>query len=281
MPSLRSLLAATLAATTTTAAAFGINDFSCKSTTHPNPVILLHGLGATFYEDINVLQYWLQAHDYCTYSRTYGAYDGFPFVGGIKPVAESSDEIASYIQEVKEKTGADKIDLVGHSEGAIQTLYTPKFHPEVVPDLDRLVAIAPPTRGTNFAGLYQLLLDLGNNTSETVDEVLRTVGCQACPELTTNGEVTKKLNDGKPIAQEGTHLTVIASKHDELVTPVDVAFVHEEGVNNVWVQDHCKADLVGHFGEAYDTNVWNIVKNALDGTPDRDFVCLVGAPLKV
>lgn len=281
MPSLRSLLAATLAATTTTAAAFGINDFSCKSTTHPNPVILLHGLGATFYEDINVLQYWLQAHDYCTYSRTYGAYDGFPFIGGIKPVAESSDEIASYIQEVKEKTGADKIDLVGHSEGAIQTLYTPKFHPEVVPDLDRLVAIAPPTRGTNFAGLYQLLLDLGNNTSETVDEVLRTVGCQACPELTTNGEVVKKLNDGKPIAQEGTHLTVIASKHDELVTPVDVAFVHEEGVNNVWVQDHCEADLVGHFGEAYDTNVWNIVKNALDGTPDRDFVCLVGAPLKV
>lgn len=281
MPSLRSLLAATLAATATTTTAFGINDFSCKSTAHPNPVIFLHGLGATFYEDLNVLQYWLQARDYCTYSRTYGAYDGFPFVGGLKPIAESSDEIADYIQEVKEKTGAEKVDLVGHSEGALQTLYTPKFHPEVVPDLDRLVAIAPPTRGTDFAGLYQLAIDLGNNTKETVDKVLDTVGCQACSELVKGGEAIQKLNDGKPIAQEGTHLTVIVSKHDELVTPVDISFVHEEGVNNVWVQDHCKADFVGHIGEAYDTNVWNIVKNALDGTPDRDFVCLAGAPLRV
>ncbi|EYE91921.1 esterase/lipase family protein [Aspergillus ruber CBS 135680] len=279
MPSLRTTLVAALTACSTATASL-INDFSCKSDSHPNPVILLHGLGATGYEDINVLQYWLQAKDYCTFARTYGAYDGFPFLGGLKPIAESASEIAKYIQEVAEKTGADKVDVVGHSEGALQTLYVPKFHSEVVPLIDKLVAIAPPTRGTNFAGLYQLAIDLGNNTKSVVDKALDTVGCQACSELVTGGEAIKKLNDGEPIVQEGNSLTVIASKHDELVTPVETSFVHEEGVSNVWVQDKCRFDVVGHIGEAYDPNVWNLVKNALDDTPERDFICVVGSPLK-
>ena len=280
MPSLRTLLAATLAVAATTTQAIGINDFSCKSAVHPNPVILLHGLGATGYEDINVLQYWLQARDYCTFAKTYGAYSGFPFLGGLKPINESASEIADYILEVKEKTGAEKVDLVGHSEGAMQTLYVPKFHSEVVPALDRLVAIAPPTRGTSFAGLYNIAIDLGNNTKNAVDKAIDTVGCQACTDLVTGGDAVQKLNDGKSIAQKGTHLTVIASKHDELVTPQKTSFVHEEGVDNVWIQDRCPLDSAGHLGQGYDPNVWHLVKNALDGTPDRKFVCLAGAPLR-
>lgn len=30
------------------------NDFTCKSTSHPNPVVLLHGLGATYYEGTSI-----------------------------------------------------------------------------------------------------------------------------------------------------------------------------------------------------------------------------------
>ena len=280
MPSLRSFL--TVAATTTLAAASIIpNDFSCRSTEHPNPVVLLHGLGATGYEDINALQWWLQSQNYCTFAHTYGAYKGFPFVGGLKPINESSGEITDYILEVKDKTGAEKVDIVGHSEGAFQTLYVPKFHrDELAGVLDRLVAIAPPTRGTDFAGLYKLAIDLGNNTKETVDKVLDTVGCQACAELVTGGEAIQRLNDGQPIVQEGTTLTVIASKHDELVTPPTTSFVHEEDVNNIWIQDYCPLDPVGHLNGGYDTNVWHIVSNALDADLKRKFACLAGAPFR-
>ncbi|KAB8067963.1 lipase [Aspergillus leporis] len=271
--SLTTLLTPTLAST--------INDFTCKlSEEHPNPVILLHGLGATFYEDLNFLQYWLQSKGYCTYAQTYGAYDGFPLLGGLRPIADSAAEIAAYIRTVVSETGAQKVDLVGHSEGAFQSLYVPKF--EGVSGLvDKVVAIAPPTHGTDFGGLYKLAYLFGNVSREAVGDVLSTFGCPACNELGPGGAAVEKLNDGTPIAQQGNDVTVIISKYDEMVTPHTTSLVQEAGVNNVYVQDFCPLDPVGHIGEAYDLNVWNLVKNALDGTPNRKFFCVIGSPGKV
>lgn len=257
------------------AVASGINDFSCESS--HNPVVLLHGLGATFYEDLNFLQSWLQHEGRCTYSLTYGAYDGFPFVGGLKPINESAPEIAAYIKEVVQKTGKSKVDLVGHSEGAFQSLYVPKF--EGVSGLvDKIVSIAPPTHATTFANIYELAYLFGNTSRELVGDVLKTVGCGACDDLGPDGAAVARLNDGSPIVQPGNQVTIIASKHDELVTPPTTSFIEEDGVRNTWIQDTCSFDPVGHIGEAYDLNVWNLVKNALDSTPDRKFVCVVGSP---
>jgi len=98
----------------------GVNDFSCKSASQPVPVVLFHGLGATYYEDLNFLQSFLASKGFCTFAITYGAYDGFPFVGGFKHVDESSKQLASYIANVTSQTGASKVDIVGHSEGGFQ-----------------------------------------------------------------------------------------------------------------------------------------------------------------
>lgn len=272
MPSLRSLFVSGLVASA--AVASKINDFSCNSTS--NPVVLLHGLGATFYEDLNFLQYWLQKEGYCTYSFTYGDYDGFPFVGGLKPISESAPQIASYIKNVTAKTGKSKVDLVGHSEGAFHSLYVPKFE-GVAHLVDKIAAIAPPTHGTSFGGLYKLAGIFGNSSRTAVKDVLDTFGCGACADLVTDGAAVKKLTNG-PIVQKGNKVTVIASKHDELVTPPTTSFIHEDGVTNRWIQDTCSWDPVGHIGEAYDLNTWHLVKNVLDDTPDRHFVCLAGSP---
>jgi hypothetical protein len=113
-----------------------------------------------------------------------------------------------------------------------------------------------------------------------VGDVLDAVGCHACDDLTTGGSAISRLNDGTPIVQEGNKVTIIASKYDELVTPPKTSFIDEDGVTNRWVQDTCPLDPVGHIGEAYDLNVWNLVKNVLDDTPDRKFVCLLGSPGK-
>lgn len=263
--------------TAASVAATGINDFSCQSDS--NPVVLLHGLGATYYEDLNFLQDWLQSEGYCTYSLTYGAYDGFPFVGGLKPINESAPQIASYIEEVVQKTGKSKVNLVGHSEGAFQTLYVPKFE-GVAGLIDRIAAIAPPTHGTSFAGLYDLAYVFGNASRDAVGDVLEEVGCAACNDLGPDGPAVDLLNNGQPIVQPGNQVTIIASKTDELVTPPETAFVLEAGVRNVWIQSTCPFDPVGHIGEAYDMNVWNLVKNVLDDTPNRSFFCLVGSPGK-
>ncbi|KAL4784992.1 Alpha/Beta hydrolase protein [Aspergillus varians] len=270
----------TTLALTSLSLASNINDYTCRSTSNTNPIVFLHGLGATFYEDINVLQSWLQNQGYCTYASTYGDYPGFPFVGGLKPIAESAREIASYIREVKEKTGAEKVDIVGHSEGGFQALYVPKFEEGISEIVERVVAIAPPTGGTNFIGLYNLAYVLGDVSRELIGEVLHLVGCGACDDLGIGGPAVERLNDGEGIVQDGNRVTVIASRLDEMVTPVTTSFVHEEGVNNVWVQDFCPKDPVGHLGEAYDLNVWNLVKNALDDEPGREFPCVIGSPGK-
>ncbi|KAL1980957.1 hypothetical protein VTN96DRAFT_3297 [Rasamsonia emersonii] len=259
------------------------NDFSCHSAIHPNPVILLHGLGATYYEDLNYLGDWLRSQNFCVFSLTYGAYEGLPPLGGLLPVNESAAEIASFVRDVHDKTnnGTGKVDLVGHSEGAFQTLYVPKFE-GVAPLIDHVVAIAPPTHGTSFAGLVNLAYALGGNaTRELVSFVLNTVGCHACDDLADGGWAIAKLNDGQPIAQAGNSVTVLMSQDDELVTPPSTSVVDEPGVTNLYVQDVCPSGPVGHIGEAYDLNVWNLVLNALEDTPDRTFSCTVGAPVFV
>lgn len=178
-----------------------INDFNCK-TEEKTPVVFLHGLGATFYEDINLLQAFISSKGFCTFSSTYGAYEGFPFVGGLKPVNESAAEITEYIQEVLSKTSAKQVDLVGHSEGGFQSLYVPKFTGQGL--VRKSISIAPPTHGTTFAGLVTLGQKLAGQ--KTLTEVIDAVGCAACADITANSVIVKQLNDG-PIAQEGVEYT--------------------------------------------------------------------------
>ncbi|MFI5866089.1 esterase/lipase family protein [Streptomyces sp. NPDC051546] len=254
----------------------GVNDFSCRpSAAHPEPVVLLHGTFATWYEDLNFLQLDLAARGYCTFALTYGAYDGFPLVGGLKPVAVSNVEIKEYVEKVRGATGAAKVSVVGHSEGGLQALYLAKMQ-GIQPHIKAVVAIAPPTHGTNAAGL----LDLGDKLigRETLEKIVTTIGIPVLADEVPGGPAILALNDG-PVAQPGIAYTVITSRYDELVTPTETAFVREPGVKNQYVQDFCPLDPVGHIGEAYDLNVWHMVRNALDprrATPI--LVCAVGSP---
>lgn len=250
------------------------NDFSCRSDAHPNPVVLFHGLGATYYEDINLLEANLQSKGFCTFSITYGEYDLFPLVGGLKAIAESSIELADFVKEVHTKIGASKVDLVGHSEGAFQTLYVTKFG-GVSDIVQRVFAIAPPTHGTSFAGLNNITDIASQVTKPTLAAALQTFGCPACSDLLPNGTAVEKLNEG-PIAQEGVSYTILTSKYDELVTPTTTSFVREEGVRNLYVQDFCPADTVGHIGETYDANVWTLVSNTLQDDFSGPEKCVIG-----
>ena len=253
----------------------GSNDPSCApSAAHPDPVVILHGLGATSYEDLNVLQAWLAHRGYCTFSKTYGAYPGFPYVGGVRHVADSAAEIRDDILEVLAETGASKVDIVGHSEGGFQSLYVTKTQ-GIADRIDTVVAIAPPTHGTTFGGLVNLAYLFGVRSQ--VSAALNAFGCHACDDLITGGSAVATLNDD-PIAQPGVHYTVITSRLDELVTPTSTAFVREPGVVNEYVQDVCPLDPVGHLNEAYDLNVWHLVDNALDPAHAAKFFCTAGLP---
>ncbi|MCW2786383.1 MAG: lipase [Marmoricola sp.] len=269
------LLAPAQAATSASAPSQGNNDASCvPSAAHPRPVVLLHGLGATYYEDTNLLQNYLAHRGYCTFSKTYGDYPGFPYVGGLRPIADSAADIKAFIGQVLTETGAAQVDIVGHSEGGFQSLYVTKTQ-GIADEIHTVVAIAPPTHGTTFGGLVNVAYLFGIRSQ--VSKALETYGCPACDNLITDGSAVTTLNNG-PVAQPGVTYTVIASKYDELVTPTPTAFIHEPGVTNEYIQDFCPLDPVGHLNEAYDLNTYHLVTNALDPSTAAKFSCVAGLP---
>lgn len=256
----------------------GVNKAACRpSTAHPNPVVFLHGTWATHYEDINLLQSDVASKGYCTYSETYGAYRGFPFVGGLKPSAESAAQIKGFILEVLAKTGAQQVDLVGHSEGAFQALYVTKTQ-GIAAKIGKVIALAPPTHGLDLAGFYTMGGPLGQPSRDLINTALRTVGCSACPELMADGSAVATLNQG-PIAQPGVAYTIITSRSDEMVTPTAASFVWEAGVTNRYLQDFCPENRTGHIAEAYDPGIWDMIENALDPAHTVAVSCTPGVPL--
>jgi pimeloyl-ACP methyl ester carboxylesterase len=260
----------------TTGPSAGFNDWNCRpAAAHREPVVLLHGLGGNGPGNFAYLGPYLASAGFCVFAPTYGEpAPGIP-VGGLTPIPQSATEIAAFIDRVLTATGATQADLVGHSEGGFQALYGPKFVAGEAAKVARVVALAPPTHGTTFASLVTIGDDLG--VTPAADAVIA-AGCPACTELTTGSALVTSLNTGW-VTRPGIAYTIIASTHDELVTPYGTEFVNGQGVDNETVQDFCPLDPVGHIGLAYDPDVAELVRNALDPADPVPVTCTVGPPV--
>ncbi len=255
----------------------GFNDWNCRpSAAHPDPVVLLHGLGGNGPGNFATLGPYLADQGFCVYTTTYGEpVPGIP-VGGLVPIPQSATEIASFIGSVLTATRAAKADLVGHSEGGFQSLYGPKFVPGEANTIGRVVAVAPPTHGTTFGDSLTIAGALG--ILPEVTTIIGSYGCPACSELSTGSDLVNQLNTG-PVTQPGIAYTIIASTHDELVTPYGTEFVSEPGVSNQTVQTLCPLDPVGHVGLIYDPDVEQMIRNALDPANPVPVTCSIGLPI--
>lgn len=267
--------AATAAPAAPAAASSGVNNWSCRpSAAHPNPVVLIHGLGGNGPGHWAFVAPLLASQGYCVFHKTYGAPIPLLPVGGLKPVDQSARELANFIDDVLAATRSTKVDLVGHSEGGFQSLYIPKVL-NYGSKVDTVVSLAPPSHGTDFGGWVDLADFLGIRMF--VDIVLATFGCQACPDLLPGGKAVTKLTNG-PIAVPGVTYTIIATRLDALVTPTETSFVREPGVTNMYVQDTCPFDPVGHIGMAFELGVFDMITNALDPGSARPVRCSIGLP---
>ncbi|KAI0509653.1 Alpha/Beta hydrolase protein [Xylaria bambusicola] len=251
------------------------NNFSCKSS--HNPVVMLHGLSASREVDLNLLQYELNDRGYCTFSSTYGAHPIPSWIGGLTDMTKSAAQIADFIREVKRKTGAAKVDIVGHSEGGVQSIYVPMTQAGIAEIVEHVVALGPAIHGATYFGFTDLWYIGGDLTRALVGQVLDVVGCPACDQLAVDGLVTKQFASAAKIAQPGNKVTVIGSTKDTLV-PVEVSTIDEADVKNVLVQTTCPDDPVGHAGLAWDKSVWRLIVNALEETDEEVYKCEKGLP---
>lgn len=254
----------------------GVNNWACHpSVAHPQPVILLHGLMGNQYNAWAYLGPTIANAGYCVFSMNYGGPSSTSFFNGLGSVARSGAQVNAFIDRVRTATGAAKVNLVGHSEGGFMVEYVPKMVPGAASKVNRVVALAPPTRSTTISGLVPLADLLGLHGFALA--VVQTFGCQACVDISP-GPVLTQFN-APPIAATGVRYTVIATAHDPVVTPPSSSFIYEPNVQNILVQDVCASNLDGHGGLAFDPTAAALVLNGLDPGHPRPVPCTFGFPI--
>ncbi|UOX86061.1 lipase family protein [Amycolatopsis sp. FBCC-B4732] len=240
----------------------GWNDWGCRpSATHPQPVVLVHGLGAN--DTVNWFFHApkIAAQGYCVFSLTYGT-GILPGVGGLAPMRDSAGQLGRFVDKVRATTGAAKVDIVGHSEGSTMPAYYLKYGGGAA-KVANFVGFGANYRGTTLGGLDALAKAL-LTTVPGLDLVLKTA-CGACKEYLAPSAFLDDLARGG-VHVAGPAYTSIVSKYDEVVTPYTSGILNEPGAKDVVLQDFCASDASGHLSQAIDPNVTGLILHALDAS---------------
>ena len=255
----------------------GSNDWNCRpNDAHPNPVVLVHGLGGNQFDNWSYLSPIIAAHGYCVFSLTYGrsplAPPGLSPVGGVVAMEKSAREVGDFIERVRDVTGSKKVDVVGHSEGTLVPAYYIKF---LGGDryVENYAEMTPLWQGTTEHGITTLIAPAKRYG---VGLGLASPACASCQEFEHGSRFLASLNsDGGPAADSVTY-TEIISRNDEMVTPYTSGILHGKHVTNIIIQDRCPLNTVGHVGQATDPVVAQYVLNALNPDHPRPVRCSVG-----
>src|SRR5690349_1634919 len=158
----------------------GSNNWSCHPTsTHPDPVVLVHGTLANEAFSWQALSPMLANAGYCVYAFNYGQNSStLGHFFGLTDIAASAAQLSAFVDQVRASTGAAKVDLVGHSQGGMMPRYYLKFLGGAA-KVAKLVALAPSNYGTTLDGLTTLASLLG--ATSLIDGGLGSV-CPACVE---------------------------------------------------------------------------------------------------
>jgi hypothetical protein len=256
----------------------GYNDWSCRpAPAHPDPVVLVHGLGSTGPQNWGYIGPLVAGAGYCAYALTYGVNSASAFNqnGGLLPMEQSAQQLAAFVEQVRQATGAAKVDIVGHSEGSLMPDHYVKFlGGEAV--VNRYVGITPLWQGTNLLGLASLAA-AGQPVGLTgpLESLVGQGGCLSCTEFLPGSAFLAKLNSNGGPAVPGVTYTMLMTRYDELVSPYTSGYLPAPNATNIVMQDQCPLDLSGHAGMAVDPNVGQDVLNALDPGHAQPVACMV------
>jgi triacylglycerol esterase/lipase EstA (alpha/beta hydrolase family) len=242
-----------------TASPPGANDWSCKpSSSHPRPVILVHGTFTDMSESWQALSPLLHNNGYCVFALNYGSYAGSGLLGvdATGDIAASAEQLSAFVNRVLAATGAAQADLVGHSQGGMMPRYYLRFLGGAA-KVHTLVGLAPSNHGTTVNGLFTLAGFIPGANA------FLGLLCPACEQQSAGSAFLKKLNSGSETIP-GVSYTVIESANDEVVTPYTSAFLSGPGVTNILLQSQCSLDQGEHLSMPYDHIADADVLNALD-----------------
>ncbi|MFD2690513.1 esterase/lipase family protein [Streptomyces phyllanthi] len=253
----------------------GANDWDCTPTArHPRPVVLVHGTYENAFNNWNELAPKLRNEGYCVFAINQGAPRG-EVIKGRNHIPDSAVELANFVDRVLRVTGADKVDLVGHSQGGgVLPRWYLKFNGGAA-KVNHLVGISPSNHGTTMLGLATLARTFG------LLGWAGQLGGQALPDQAAGSDVHRRLDSGGD-TMPGVTYTTLVTRFDEVVTPYTNQYLTAgpgAKVTNILLQDVCRLDHTDHIGSSYDPIVHQLVLNALDPARTVDPGCFLVLPV--
>lgn len=169
---------------------------------------------------------------------------------GLDDINGYASQLGQTVEEVRHRTGAAQVDLVGHSEGGLTSrTYVKRTGAEA--RVHTLISLGSPQQGTEGGLLSQ---------------VLRLIGCEiwapACQQMVAGSAFLAELNGGDATPGNVRYVTV-GTRKDGVVQPVSRAGI--PGAENVVMQEACRFRNVGHFGLLEDGWVHQVVLSVLAG----------------
>lgn len=248
----------------------------------PVPVVLVHGTAGGGQTNWGPYVPLLSNHDFSVFTLTYGAMPGVSWplsaMGGMRLIEDSAAEFGEFAERVLAATGAEQIDVVGHSQGTIVPNYWAKFLGGEG-KIRRYVSLAPLWQGTEAfsavrgtIGVLNMRFGLGG---ENVASSL------SVPQMIAGSDFLKKLNSGGSPYIPGIEYINISTEHDEFVVPYTSGQLPggpEHNVTNRVVQHGCPEDHSDHLGICGSERAATMVLNALDDVDQKKLPCKFSPP---
>lgn len=256
----------------------GSNDWSCRpNAAHPNPVVLVHGLLANMTDNWQTMSPLLANNGYCVFALTYGNNPdaSFPLeqVGGLAAMEQSAVTLSAFVNQVLETTGATKVDIVGHSEGATMSDYYIEYLGGA-PKVARYVGVSGVKHGTTLHGLGSFVTTFDALFPEAAN--VTAAECGSCQEFLVGSDFVNKIEARAPAP--GVIYTNIATRYDELVSPYTSSFLDGPNITNITLQDHCPVDFSDHLSIISSPITGQYILNALDPTQAQPPECTLVPP---
>lgn len=257
----------------------GANDWDCEpSPEHPRPVVLVNPTFTTQALAFQAGSPLLKNAGYCVYTFNYGdvALNGGSMMQAVDDIPTGAQKLSDTVDRVLETTGADQVDLVGHSQGGG---IMPDYYLKVLGGAEKVhakVGISPSTGTTlsQFAFLRSLIPvigplvfgSLGGSAGGLTDQVL-------------DSEIAEQVYPDGTTAAPGVETTAIVTRYDWVVTPYSRQFYEEaDNVTNIDLQEGCAEDKSEHISTLYSERAWRHVLNALDPENAEEVPCMPVAP---
>ena len=251
----------------------GTNDFTCTPRKGTHPVVLIPGTSEDAFITWSYYGPRLKKAGFCVYTFNYNP-ETHPLVEAAATsgnIYSTAAFMAHFVDKVLKSTGADKVDLVGHSQGGgpLPRAYIKYYGGDK--KVNHLIGIVPSNKGTSILGMERFLNEPGTPANTIMSAGARYRNLESAPQQLQGSTFLKDLNAGGMTAP-GVKYTVIATRFDNRVFPWTNALIPEPGAKNIVIQDVCPLDHSAHTNITYDPMTYQVVANALEpqrATPVR------------